>query len=103
MEGSTDEVTEEPPEDRLDNLLMVKFRNFNWLRAEVQLVSFLLRKANSLDKLLIVSPRVTPLDLPDVQEANLLLVKEALANGKIMLSKSDDAATQPYHSERPSP
>ncbi|KAG2608054.1 uncharacterized protein LOC120668517 [Panicum virgatum] len=102
MEGSTDEVTEEPPEDGLDNLLMVKFRNFNWLRAEVQLVSFLLRKANSLDKLLIVSPRVTPLDLPDVQEANLLLVKEALANGKIMLSKSDDAATQPYHSERPS-
>ena len=103
MEGSTDEVTEEPPEDGLDNLLMVKFMNFNWCRVEVQLVSFLLRKASSLHKLLIVSPHVTSLDLPDVQEANLLLVKEALANGKIMLSKSDDAATQPYHSERPSP
>jgi hypothetical protein len=101
MEGSTDEVTEEPPEDGLDNLLMVKFMNFNWCRAGVQLVSFLLRKASSLHKLLIVSSRVTPLDLPDVQEANLLLVKEALANGKIMLSKSDDAATQPYHSEHP--
>ncbi|KAG2613791.1 hypothetical protein PVAP13_4KG391000, partial [Panicum virgatum] len=97
MEGSTDEVTEEPPEDRLDNLLMVKFMNFNWCRAEVQLVSFLLMKASSLHKLLIVSPHVTSLDLPDVQEANLLLIKEALATGKIMLSKSDDAATQPYH------
>jgi hypothetical protein len=32
-------------------------------------------------KLLIVSPNVTPLDLPDVQEADLLLLKEALANG----------------------
>jgi len=54
-------------------------------------------KASSLHKLLIVSPHVTSLDLPDVQEANLLLIKEALATGKIMLSKSDDAATQPYH------
>ncbi|RLN12399.1 hypothetical protein C2845_PM09G22010 [Panicum miliaceum] len=100
IEGSTDEVTEEPSGDGLDNLLMVKFMNFNWCRAEVQLVSFLLRKASSLRKLLIVSPHVTLLDLPDVQEANLLLVKEALATGKIMLSKSDDATTQPYHSER---
>ena len=99
--GSIGEVREEPPEDDLYNLLMVKVMNFNWRCSEVQLVSFLLRKASSLRKLLIVSPNVTPPDLPCV-EADLLILKEALANGKIMLSKSDDAATQPYHSERPS-
>jgi hypothetical protein len=102
MEHSTDEVREEPPEDGLDNLVMVKVMNFNWRRTEVQLVSFLLRNASSLRKLLIVSPNVAPLDLPGVQEADLLLFKEALANGKIMLSESDDAATRPYHSEVPS-
>jgi hypothetical protein len=91
-------VPEEPPEDGLDNLAMVKVKNFNWRCAEVQLVSFLLRKAKSLRKLLIVSENVSPLDVPGVQEAELLFLKEALANGKIMLSKSDDAAPHPYHS-----
>jgi hypothetical protein len=38
---------------------------------------------------LIVSPKVTPLDLPGIQKADLLLLKEALANGKIMLSESE--------------
>ncbi|CAL5040111.1 unnamed protein product [Urochloa decumbens] len=101
MESSQtiDVAREEPPEDGLDNLMMVKIMNFNWGRAEVQLVSFLLRKARSLHKLLIVSPNVTPPDMPSVDEADLLFLKEALANGKMMLSESDDAATQPYHSE----
>ena len=49
--GSIDEVREEPPEDDLDNLLMVKVMNFNWRRFEVQLVSYLSRKASSLHKL----------------------------------------------------
>ena len=102
MERSTDGVSEEPPEDGLDNLVMVKVMNFNLRCTEVQLVSFLLRKAISLRKLLIISPNAAPLDLPGVQEADLLLFREALANGKIMLSESDDAATQPYHSEVPS-
>ncbi|TVU08596.1 hypothetical protein EJB05_42005 [Eragrostis curvula] len=99
MKASLDEVVEEPPEDGMDNLTIVKVMNFNWRRTEVQLVSFLLRKASSLHKLLLVSSNVAPLDIPGVQEADLLLLKEALANGKIMLSESDDAATQPYHSE----
>lgn len=92
-------MREEPPEDGLDNLVTVKVMNFNWRRTEVELVSFILRKASSLRKMLIVSPNVTPLDLPGVQEADHLLVKEALANGKITLSESDDAAIQPNHSE----
>ncbi|CAL5049562.1 unnamed protein product [Urochloa decumbens] len=98
-EGSIDEVWEEPPVDGLDNLATVKVMNFNWRWAEVQLVSFLLRKAKSLQKLLIVSPNVTPPNAPGVDEADLFYLKEALANGKIMLSDSDDTATQPYHSE----
>jgi hypothetical protein len=101
MEGSQslDVAWEVPPEDGLDNLMMVKVMNFNWRCTEVQLVSFLLRKAKSLHKLLIVSPNVTPLDVPGVEEADLLFLKEALTSGKIMLTESDDAATQPYHSE----
>ncbi|CAD6335748.1 unnamed protein product [Miscanthus lutarioriparius] len=102
MERSTDGVSEEAPEDGLDNLVMVNVMNFNWRCTEVQLVSFLLRKASSLRKLLIVSPNAAPLDLLGVQEADLLLFREALANCKIMLSESDDASTQPYHSEVPS-
>uniref|UniRef100_A0A0A9BZ02 At1g61320/AtMIF1 LRR domain-containing protein n=1 Tax=Arundo donax TaxID=35708 RepID=A0A0A9BZ02_ARUDO len=99
MEGSLDAVGEEPPEGGLDNLKIVKVMNFNWRCTELQLVSFLLRKATSLQKLLLVSPNIAPLDMPGLQEADLLLVKEALANAKIMLTESDDAATQPYHSE----
>ncbi|XP_066371701.1 F-box protein At4g09920-like [Miscanthus floridulus] len=97
MEGCIDQLWEEPPEDGLDNLVMVKVTNFNWCPTEVQLVSFLLRKASSLQELLIVSRSVTPVDLPSAPEADLLLLKEALVNGKIMLTKSDYAATQPYH------
>ncbi|TVU38266.1 hypothetical protein EJB05_11625 [Eragrostis curvula] len=99
MEATLDEVGEEPTEVALDNLKIVKVMNFNWRHIEVQLVSFLLRKATSLHKLLLVSPNVSPLNAAGVQEADLLLLKEALDNGKIMLSESDDAATQPYHSE----
>ncbi|CAN6206880.1 unnamed protein product [Urochloa humidicola] len=101
MESSLDVVPEleEPPEVGLDNLVTIKVTNFNWCCTEVQLVSFFLRKAKSMQKLLIVSPNITPVDVPGVQEADLLFLKEALANGKIMLSESDDAATQPYHSE----
>jgi hypothetical protein len=99
IDASHDEVGEEPPEDGLDNLKIVKIMDFNWRRIEVLLVSFLLRKASSLHKLLIVSPNVAPLDMPGVPEADQLLLKEAISNGKIVLSESDDAATQPYHSE----
>ncbi|CAN6200729.1 unnamed protein product [Urochloa humidicola] len=88
-----------PPEDVLAKLRMVKVMNFNWRLFEVQLVSLLLRKATSLHKLLLVSPNVNPQYVPGVQEADLLLLKEALASGRIIVSKSDDPATQPFHSE----
>ena len=98
-EGSHDGVGEEPPEDCLDNVKIVKIANFNWHRTEVELVSFLLRKASSLQKLLLVFSKAAQLDMPGVHGADLLLIHEALTNGKIMLSESDDVATQPYHYE----
>ena len=98
-EGSHDEVGEEPPEDCLDNVKIVKVVNFNWHHTEVELVRFLLRKASSLQKLLLVFSKAAQLDMPGVHGADLLLIHEALTNGKIMLSESDDVATQPYHYE----
>jgi hypothetical protein len=77
----------------------VKVVNFNWHHTEVELVSFLLRKASSLQKLLLVFSKAAPLDMPGVQRAELLLIHEALTNDKIMLSESDDVATQQYHYE----
>ncbi|KAL6640887.1 hypothetical protein ACP70R_019068 [Stipagrostis hirtigluma subsp. patula] len=89
----------EPPENGLDNLRTVKVMNFNWRRFEVQLVSFLLRKASSLHKLLLVSPSITLQHVPGVPEADFLVIEEALASCHIILSESDDAATEPFHSE----
>ncbi|KAL6603224.1 hypothetical protein ACP70R_043585 [Stipagrostis hirtigluma subsp. patula] len=100
MEASLDEAGEELlPEVGLHNLVMVKVMNFNWRRVEVRLVSFLLRKVSSLAKLLLVSPNSTPPNVPGIKETDHLLIQEAFANGKIILRESDDAATQPYHSE----
>ncbi|TVU38267.1 hypothetical protein EJB05_11626, partial [Eragrostis curvula] len=99
VEASLDEVAEDQLEIDFDNLKIIKVMNFKWRRTEVQLVSFLLRRATSLNKLLLVSLNVAPLDVPGVQESDLLLLKEAQSNGKIMLSECDDYATQPYHSE----
>lgn len=96
---SSNYVGVEPPEDVLENLKVVKITNFNWNRIEVQLVSFLLRKASSLHKLVLVTPSLVPLDVIGIQKEDLLLVGEAVANGKIILSKLDDAATKPFHSD----
>ncbi|CAL4966795.1 unnamed protein product [Urochloa decumbens] len=99
LEDLVEEAQVLPPEDVIANLRMVKVMNFNWRRFEVILVSLLLRKATSLHKLLLVSPNINPQHVPDVQEADLSLLKEALACGRIIVSKSDDLATQPFHSE----
>ncbi|KAJ1260474.1 hypothetical protein BS78_10G235400 [Paspalum vaginatum] len=97
LEGSIDEAREEPPENGLDNLLMVKFVGFNWHHTAVQLVSFLLRKARSLRKLLLVS---AARDLLALEIAQHTVLREARADGKLLLRRFDDAAApQPYHSE----
>ncbi|KAL6610063.1 hypothetical protein ACP70R_040032 [Stipagrostis hirtigluma subsp. patula] len=99
LEDLHEELGVQPLENGLRNLRMAKVMNFNWRRFEVQLVTLLLRKASSLHKLLLVSPNVTPQHVPGVPDADLLLLKEALACGLIILSECDDAATQPFHSE----
>lgn len=96
---SFNHVGVEPPEDVLENLKVVKITNFNWNRIELQLVCFLLRKASSLHKLLLVTPSLVPLDVTGIQKEDLLFVGEAVTNGKIILSELDDAATQPFHSD----
>ncbi|KAL6641466.1 hypothetical protein ACP70R_019647 [Stipagrostis hirtigluma subsp. patula] len=98
-EGSHGVLHEELPKDGLDRLKIVKVMNFSWRSIEIKLVSFLMSKASSLHKLLLVSPKVAPLDMPGIQEADHLLLREVLTSGKIMLSESDDVTIQPYHSE----
>ncbi|KAL6873836.1 hypothetical protein ACP4OV_013918 [Aristida adscensionis] len=93
------EVDVDPLENGLGNLRIAKFMNSNWSCFEVQLVCFLLRKVCSLTKLLLVSPNITPHLVTCVPKADRLLLNEALANGLIILSKCDDSATQPFHSE----
>ncbi|XP_066375212.1 uncharacterized protein [Miscanthus floridulus] len=94
-----EEVSVELPGDSLVKLGMVKVMNFNWRRFEPNRpLSLLLRKATSLNKLLLVSPNVASLQVPGVQEDNLLL-KETLASGRIIVGESDDPAIQPFHPE----
>ena len=97
--GQFDRVGVEPPEEGLENLKVVKIANFNWNRNELQLVRFLLRKATSLQKLLLVTPSLIPSNAAGIQKADLLFIAEASTNGKVILRDSDDAATQPFHSD----
>ncbi|KAL6603627.1 hypothetical protein ACP70R_043988 [Stipagrostis hirtigluma subsp. patula] len=96
-EDPHDEVREEPPKDALGSLKIVKVMYFNWRSTEIKLVRFLFSKASSLHKLLLVSHKV-PLSMSSVDDADLLLLKEAMISGKVMLSEFDAAATKPYHS-----
>nr|BAK05830.1 predicted protein [Hordeum vulgare subsp. vulgare] len=97
---SFDYVGLEQPPDVLENLKVVKITNFNWNRYELQLFCILLRKASSLHKLLLITPSLEPLQVHGIQQqADLLFLAEAVANGKVILSGSDDAATQPFHSD----
>lgn len=99
MENFFDEVKEVPPEDGLESLTLMKIMNFSWDRIEVQLVSFLLRRASSLHTLLVVSPKGSPLKRPRFAVEDLLIRERASANAQIILRASDDAATKPFHSE----
>jgi hypothetical protein len=102
LEDLVEEVRVQLPEDGgLIKLRMVKVMNFNWRRFEVQLVSFLLRKATSLHKVLLVSPNVLPLHVPGVQEADLFSSQRSFSQRATTAyaCESDDPATQPFHSD----
>ncbi|KAL5199740.1 hypothetical protein ABZP36_020943 [Zizania latifolia] len=99
QENLLDGVTEVSLEDGLDNLTVVRIMNFNWHPIEVQLVSFLLRKARNIRTLQLVSPSAIPLNVAGIEQEDLSPIREALANGLIILSEFEDGATKPFHSE----
>ncbi|TVU32670.1 hypothetical protein EJB05_24413 [Eragrostis curvula] len=99
---------EEPPKGGLENLWLVKMTNFKGHRNEIQLVDFLLRKANHLKKLFLIPPkedhsrglRKTQVDvLPNFIKTEILLLERASANVQIIFCESDGPETQPVHSE----
>lgn len=87
------EVGEEPPKDGLGNLTVVKISNFKWHCNEIELVYFLFRKASSLQKLILVSPKGVH------SEADLFLLEKAPANAQIILCDSDESKIRPFHSD----
>lgn len=104
------EVTEEePPKGGLENLWLVKMTNFKGHRNEMQLVDFLLRKASSLKKLLLVAPKedhprgsrkIQPDVLPSFpKKTEILLLERASADVQIVFSEPNDPEIQPLHSE----
>ncbi|KAL5222124.1 hypothetical protein ABZP36_026837 [Zizania latifolia] len=91
---------EPPPEVGLDKLLLVKIRNFNWGRYELQLASFLLRKASSMRTLLLVAPRPVPLNELRIEQADIPLVEAALMSGQlVVVGFLDDPLYRPFHSK----
>uniref|UniRef100_A0A0D9WTD8 At1g61320/AtMIF1 LRR domain-containing protein n=1 Tax=Leersia perrieri TaxID=77586 RepID=A0A0D9WTD8_9ORYZ len=91
-------VSEEMPEGRLDNLQVVRIMKFTGSQIEMQLVSFLLRKARFIRTLQLVSPspNTIPLDALGSEGQD---IQRALDNGVIKFGESDDDATRPCHSE----
>uniref|UniRef100_A0A0A9AVY9 FBD domain-containing protein n=1 Tax=Arundo donax TaxID=35708 RepID=A0A0A9AVY9_ARUDO len=91
----------------LNNVIFAKMINFKGHFFEMRLVSFLLRKATGLKKLLLIAPkgnhmealRKEPMDTSCFLEAELLRLKNASQNAQIVLSESDPAAIQPMHSD----
>ncbi|KAG8069804.1 hypothetical protein GUJ93_ZPchr0006g46095 [Zizania palustris] len=98
---------EEPPEGGLDNLRLVKMTNFKGYRNEMRLVDFVLRKASSLNKLVLIDPKeVHPQGLrkhsetlPHFLKTDLLLVERASPSAQIIFDESVSPQIQPLHSE----
>ena len=105
-----DEQSEEDvPLYGLNNLILVKLMKFKGHYFEMRLVSFLLRRATVLQKLLLVSPPVgmgnymeafgeEPLDTSCFLET-ILNFEKASPDAQIVLGDSDTAAIQPVHSD----
>ena len=98
---------EDVPEYDLGNLMFVRMMKFKGHYFELRLVSFLLRKATGLNKLLLVAPEGNlmdtvgndPVDLSSFVETKQLPFKRASPNVQIILSKCDSAGIQPVHAE----
>jgi hypothetical protein len=105
-----DEQSEEDvPLYGLNNLILVMLMKFKGHYFEMRLVSFLLRRATVLQKLILVSPPVgmgnymeafgeEPLDTSCFLET-ILNFEKASPHAQIVLGDSDTAAIQPVHSD----
>ncbi|XBI04848.1 hypothetical protein VPH35_133083 [Triticum aestivum] len=91
----------QPPPDVMENLEIVKIMNFSWNHFELQLFDFVenLYALHYGTEGVLITPSLEPLHVPGIQKADLLFLAEAVANGKVSLSGSDDAATQSFHSD----
>jgi len=100
---------EDVPLYGLNNLIFVKLMKFKGHYFEMRLVSFLLRRATVLQKLLLVPPPVgmgnymeafgeEPLDTSHFLET-ILNFEKVSPDAQIVLGDSDPAAIQPVHSD----
>ncbi|CAL5049761.1 unnamed protein product [Urochloa decumbens] len=101
-----DQSEEDVPLYDLNNLIFAKLMKFKGHYFEMRLVSFLLRRATGLQKLLLVPPvgvenymealGQEPLDTSNFLDT-ILDFKKASPDAQIVLSDSDPAAIQPVH------
>jgi len=102
-----DYFEEDEPEYDFGNLMFVRMMKFKGHYFELRLVSFLLRKATGLKKLLLVAPKGNLMDrvgndhvdLSPFVETKQLPFRRASPNVQIILSKCDSAGIQPVHAE----
>ena len=97
---------EDVPEYGLNNLMIAKMMKFKGHYFEKRLVSFLLRKAPGLKKLLLVAPKghikalgKGTLDISHFIDSKLPRSRKASPDAQIILSETDFAASQPVHSD----
>ncbi|CAN6200735.1 unnamed protein product [Urochloa humidicola] len=97
---------EDVPEYGLNNLMIAKMMKFKGHYSEMRLISFLLRKAPALKKLLLVAPEghikalgKDTLDISYFMKLKLLGSRKVSPDAKIILSETDFAANQPVHSD----
>ena len=97
---------EDVPEYGLNNLMIAKMMKFKGHYFEKRLVSFLLRKAPGLKKLLPVAPKghikalgKDTLDISHFIDSKLPCSRKVSPDAQIILSETDFAASQPVHSD----
>nr|TKW23076.1 hypothetical protein SEVIR_4G269502v2 [Setaria viridis] len=97
---------EDVPGYGLNNLMTAKMMKFKGHYFEMRLVSFLLRKAPVLKKLLLVAPKghikalgKDTFNISHFIEPKLLRSRKASPDAQVILSETDFAENQPVHSD----
>ncbi|KAK3131113.1 hypothetical protein QOZ80_6BG0502190 [Eleusine coracana subsp. coracana] len=106
-EDISEQSEDDLPEYGLTNLVLAKMMKFKGDYFELRLVSFLLRKATGLKKLLLVAPQGNhmeefgedQMDTSRFLETKLSRLERASSNAEIIVNESDHAEIQPLHSD----